>query len=316
MLRRIEVVKQSVQQQLSNEASSTDTSMDVDLEDEKDLTAAEKEMMGPVKSSRSKQVMIWLKRLSSNYVLVIAIIISLVAYFVIVVPIFLLSTERCSLPKGAYAIMVWVYNAYVIFVAITFLLTLIIDFCTYAKDLFCECGIRKTFVDEDPLVYRIEMIGGFIVSIGFLIPDFFMYALFPYTVARPYTMVLETCYDAGTIFFTPTISVIVCLYNDIQPWFLERAYRKRDKNVELDISKYTPEGPMILKLFAQKETMQLFRQYSSMLVQFNSNNCSQGICSRKCNVLGMLFEQAPNIPLFRRKFKNLEKSKQHETHAK
>lgn len=160
LLRRIEIVKQNVQQNLSNEA--TDTSVDVDVDDEldeKDLTPAEKEMMAPVKSNRSKQLMTWLKRLSSNYVLVVALVVILVVYYIFLVPIYFTRSTKCSGQGSTQSLMGFVYNAYIIFLAVTFFIILVIDFFNYAKDLCCGCGIRKTFYENDPFVYRIEMLG-------------------------------------------------------------------------------------------------------------------------------------------------------------
>lgn len=142
-------------------------------------------------------------------------------------------------------------------------------------------GIHSTVVT---IVFRIEMYGGFLCGLALALIAGFVPFILPDPYATVITKILSIASDMSTLFWyenwsdwhlnrIPTISLIVTIYNQVQPWLLDREYRRLLKDADskvLDVKKYTPEGPMITKLLEKKETYILFKQFA--VAEFNSEN--------------------------------------------
>lgn len=157
LLRRLEIVKLQVQQNMSNEASFTNTAVDNDVEEDDDLSvdvsAEVTEMQAPVtkttSSSGSKKLLHALRIVSSSWVLwVFLIVLALVWYAVAVGLYFGVGRGTCAPTKDIAFIVFAVYG---IALAIVYVSTLVIDFITFVRQC---CNLKKIFIEDDPYLFR------------------------------------------------------------------------------------------------------------------------------------------------------------------
>jgi len=182
------------------------------------------------------------------------------------------STTRCN---TAHAKIATIMMIAVLIGLSLILVSVVIDFITYAKDFF-RCRCYKVFVTDEPMYFRLEMV----LLAGAIVFFMSMVIIFQIVQADATTKAIASdltriIWDGLIILVAPCFALVITCYNDISTCFLKRKAANHILTVEdgnhdrlamVDIGSYNPTVETIETLLL----LTILSSYLSSLQQRNS----------------------------------------------